>query len=420
MAPSTLYLGPLTSVDSSGNLDFTSAVLRSGDSTLSTKKYVDDLVTIINSNIDFIKSNTDPAQLDSLTEIVQRAVEITAALDAEVATRAAADSAEQAARIAADNAEQAARIAAVSAEESARVAAVAAEEAARVAADNAEQAARIAADTAEANARIAGDLAEQTARLEQDIRLKSLDRRSMINMPMDVSVYADAQKPFVKETQVGLNAATSAYDGWYYTNLALGNKINWYVPTTAGLRNQDIYALYLHLHVVNTVSTPFLTVYTKPRAGFLSAANGSTWYKCRKTYLANSASLSALGNYTFVVPLATDSNLYAPAKHGHSRVDLALDEQSSRYRDVNTQSVDLPDDEILFFSVGTNSGAAAGNVKFVLSGVDIQTATGIYPFNFSNVQVLEKFNVEKMQALYSYFFNKNILGDDSAFLPSNV
>jgi hypothetical protein len=150
--------------------------------------------TNLQNQINNILSNTDPAALDSLSEIVtafQNAdsnlnntitslgTSASTALGQEVTARQAADLAEQSAREAADLAEQSARIAADSAEAAARQAAdtvlqvnLDAEAAARQAAVLAEQSARVAADSnlqsqidGEVNARVAAVSAEQSARV---------------------------------------------------------------------------------------------------------------------------------------------------------------------------------------------------------------------------------------------------------------
>jgi hypothetical protein len=44
-------------------------------------------------------------------------------------------------------------------------------------------------------------------------------------------------------------------------------------------------------------------------------------------------------------------------------------------------------------------------------------ASGLYPFIFTNDSVSGDFYKNKLAALYNYFFQKNILGADNAFVP---
>jgi len=135
----------------------------------------------LQTQINNILSNTDPAALDSLAEVVAAfqaadgnlndaisalGTGSSSALAQEISDRIAGDAALQSSL----DQEVLDRQAAVSAEASARAAAVSAEQSARIAADAAEQSARIAADAAEQSARIAAD-----ALLQSNLDAKTLD-----------------------------------------------------------------------------------------------------------------------------------------------------------------------------------------------------------------------------------------------------
>jgi hypothetical protein len=374
MAPPTLFLGTKVSVDTSGNVNFADATLSSKGSTLMTITDVSAIVQRIDDDIAFMRNNSDPASLDSLAEIVQRASNIDASLNEEISARAAADSA------------LGLRI---DSEESARAAAVSAEASARAAADS---------------------------------EIRAISVRSNRIMPLDISVYADAAKPTAKELVSTLTPTDLNYDGWYYRNLGAGNKINWYVGTTPNTTLDDIKAVMADNLVIKKTSPLFLTVYTARtgEVGEIVPVGGSSWYKSRLTYIINNTNLISEGqSYRFVAKLDSSAP-DVPVPHNHTGLALTLDEFSSRYKDVNGNSVNLPTDKILFFSVGTNSSSSAGNVEFILSKFAIQKADGVHEHLFTNDSVSAKFYAEKIQALYSYFFNKDIIGADSAFVPENA
>jgi hypothetical protein len=130
-------------------------------------------VAALQSQINNILSNTDPAALDSLTEVVAAFQAADSSLNGAISALGASSSS-------ALNQEIIDRQAADTAEASARAAADLTEQSARIAADAVEASARAAADTAEASARAAADTAEASTRLYQyqllDTRITELEQ----------------------------------------------------------------------------------------------------------------------------------------------------------------------------------------------------------------------------------------------------
>jgi hypothetical protein len=457
MAPPTLFLGTKTSVaPTTGDINFTTAVLSSKGSTLITVADVSAIVQRIDNDISFIRENTDPAALDSLTEIVQRAANIDASLNSEVTARMNADDAigariddEMSDRASAVTAEETARIAADDAlgariddEMSDRASAVTAEETARVAADNAlggriddEISDRTDAVTAEETARVAADNAlggriddEANARVLADENARAIAVRSTRIMPMDVTVFGTAEKPTPKElvTRPAMLATIAGqtilnYDGWYFRNNSAGKKLHWYLAPNPGTTFGQIKAFMVDNLVIKKGSTIYITVYTA-RTGSntpypAAATSEDTWFKSRMTYVvANPNLVTESLPYRFLAKL--DAN--APnAPSSHTTIPLILS-GSSLYTDANGDSVNQESDPIYAFAISSNSAASVGQVETIVSNFGYQTVDGLHLNLFSNDSVSAKFYAEKMSALYTYFFNKNILGADSAFLPLNV
>jgi hypothetical protein len=179
------------------------------------------------------------------------------------------------------------------------------------------------------------------------------------------AVVADASPP------VPIPLLRYGYQGWYYTNSDLWvnpapsvrNKINWYLlPNSATSTVGDLRYVRLNLHVFSRVSTPFLTVYTK------ATGSGDTggWYKSKRVYVVANAvgTLSNNTNYCFYV----NWNGYsvAPFTVAHSDVALSLTTVGGSSGAVGA----FASGEVLFaYSIGTDSGAARGNVEFILSSV---------------------------------------------------
>jgi hypothetical protein len=441
MATPYLYLGSKAIVDSAGNFDFGSASLKQNGHDIVNQDTLNTVVNRITTDLSWVISNTNPDAIDSLSEIVAQAQNINSTLndailaeqksreDAdnqlasdlanEVSTREAAISAEQSAREAGDN-----QLASdLTSEVNARNAAISAEQAAREAADN-----QLASDLATevsvreaADNQLASDLAtEVSTREAADLNLRALTRRPNTIVPLDITVYTDAQQPIAKElasfytTDLATIVADQTrgvsidYDGWYYRNSGGSTKINWYLNTTNGLKYGDLKNIYAHLHIRNIVSCPFLVIYTSPKN---DGSNRSSWYNSRYVYIANNAQLSNFNNYTFQIQLDANAPV-APTKFKHTNHVLS----SSNTSTLISTSAEV-NDEILFIAIGTNSSSSAGNVEFILSEIDVQTNDGIFPYLFTNAHVLQKYLQNKSEQLYQYFFNKSVL--DNTFTPTN-
>ena len=183
------------------------------------------------------------------------------------------------------------------------------------------------------------------------------------------AVYADGSPPQAIPT------VRYGYNGWYYTNTdawvnvspTVRNKINWYLaPNVATSTVADIRYIRMNLCVFNRVSTPFITVYTKATG----SGDAGGWYKSKRNYIIGDAnSLSNGGKYCFYVNL--NSYTTAPVIIGHTNAVLTLSGVSSS----NVGS--FASNEVLFaISIGSDSGAARGNVEFTLSSVIIGDASG--------------------------------------------
>ena len=183
---------------------------------------------------------------------------------------------------------------------------------------------------------------------------------SASNLSAAASVYADKSPP------VPIPTIRYGYQGWYYTNSSLWvdpapatrNKINWYIlpnangATTVG----DLRYVRLNLHLFNSVSTPFLTVYTLATG----SDDAGGWYKSKRTYI-NAGSTVDNTNYCFYMNWNGYSVL--PFTVAHTNAALTLSDLSG------SAIGSFGNSEVLFaYSLETNSNSAAGNVEFILSG----------------------------------------------------
>ena len=194
---------------------------------------------------------------------------------------------------------------------------------------------------------------------------------SASNASVAPSVYADGSPP------VPIPLLRYGYQGWYYTNSAwwvnpapsVRNKINWYLlPNSATATVGDLRYIRMNLHVFSSVSTPFLTVYTKATG----AGDAGGWYKSKRVYVVANTAASALSNNTnYCFYMNWNGYSVAPFTAAHNNVALSL-------TTVGGGAVgEFGSGEVLFaYSIGTDSGSARGNVEFILSGVVVGEGSG--------------------------------------------
>lgn len=193
---------------------------------------------------------------------------------------------------------------------------------------------------------------------------------SASNTSVASSVYADGSPP------VPIPLLRYGYQGWYYTNSdawvnpspSVRNKINWYLlPNSATTTVGDLRYIRLNLHIFSRISTPFLTVYTK------ATGSGDTggWYKSKRTYVVANALAVLSNNTNYCFYMNWNGYSVAPFTVAHNNVALSL-------TSVAGGAVgSFGSGEVLFaYSIGTDSGAARGNVDFILSSVVVGEGGG--------------------------------------------
>lgn len=266
---------------------------------------------------------------------------------------------------------------------------------------SAEITARANAIAAEAETRANAIAAEALERANADTKLSNSLFKSLL-VPYSTLVFPDESPPMVMPTSV---KNKTNVDGWYFKNggsSSTTKKINWYLPapvneTTQKATVASLLELNIPVKLVSKVSTPFVTVYTKPKPNDLNPANNNvaSWYNAKATYLVSNASsltLTAEGNYLFRA-LVSGTNLVGSLS-GFSAIDLIKDASTS-------PGNMLPNDEILAISIGTNSIAAAGNVECVIHTLNVFSSNGNYMHLFSNEGPMNKFLLDKVDTLYT-------------------
>lgn len=164
-------------------------------------------------------------------------------------------------------------------------------------------------------------------------------------------------------------------EGWYFTNLILGQKVSWYYYdpsqiTTTVSQFQSSYAVV----TIDTNRVPYFAVYT--------IGTDFGWYKSRRVYAVQSPATVTPGKY--LIYSGANPSVYPELL----RIQFA--EMTSL-----SKGAFAPNEQILATTLQTDSGLAAGNYKFVAHQLGFQTD-----------ELLQEFDLKiKGDATRSFTFN---------------
>ena len=231
---------------------------------------------------------------------------------------------------------------------------------------DATQATDILTKTSTLNTNLSNEVSRATTAESTIIRKAEI---SMDILPVP-SIYADGDQPTVMPTHISTNTKFTGCDGFYYRNMTLGKKINWYLPNTISLKGSDIVNIIFNATLFSTVSPPFITIYTAKQG----VNDLGSWFHSRVTYIVwDNSQLVSFKDYQF-----TTSSSPAVVEVGKTAFSLTIDPFSS----LGTLE---PNDTILAISIGTNSAAAVGDVEFIADRIKLVSATGTIVYNFSSL-----------------------------------
>lgn len=213
-------------------------------------------------------------------------------------------------------------------------------------------------------------LPSRVSTAESDIDILTIKQTNTIYQFASPAIYADGRPMIATPTSI-IN--TYAINGWYFKNtFASNNKINWYMPTTSGLKVQDILGLYLRLFNVSTTSNDnglFLTVYTTPDAG-----PNYSWYKSRMVYvITDTPTINT--NYTFFANAS--GSCPTPSSYATTLLNMSPSSVS------NPRGTYGSTENIMFISIGSNSASAVNSVECVVQKFGIMTPSGTQEFAFA-------------------------------------
>jgi hypothetical protein len=176
-------------------------------------------------------------------------------------------------------------------------------------------------------------------------------------------IYADAQPP---ATSLSIRN-NFAYSGWYFKNIVLGNKINWYFPPKNATSTlvSDLKGISISFFNGATTSnddTLYITIYTRPTGsndyfpGFFHSAN---------TYVFDQAITPTVNtNYQGVCII---NKSFVPYNY---ETQIQYEPSTVNNPKGNYQ----PTDNILAVVIGTNSASAVNSVEFVVNKLNLHYA----------------------------------------------
>lgn len=224
------------------------------------------------------------------------------------------------------------------------------------------------------NARLnSSDLQFNNVSLLSTVSNLKIKQTNLVLQNFSLAIFADG-KPALAPTPTIINQY--AYSpAWYFTNSYLSNnKINWYLGPDNGMTVASVLGLYMNIFnglTTNNDNTPFIVIYTKPQVGDL------TFYHSRRVYTFNQ-SLQPTANTRYCMFTNLSGSCPNPTYYGQTLNNMTV----SNDQNVGAFS---PTEEILFFSISTNSGSIINTVEFAISKFGIITPTGTQEVAFNPV-----------------------------------
>ena len=152
-------------------------------------------------------------------------------------------------------------------------------------------------------------------------------------------------------------------DGWYYTNTAPGDKANIYFfgGVQESMALHQISSVWAKLAIDNYSSSsvlPFFIVYTKPTG----VGDAGAFYHSRITYTMNANVDIGVGEEVII--------------HTQHSPNISYDNRFISCPNKTVQGDGLGTEEVLYITIHTDSGAAAGDVKILFQNLGFVSTAG--------------------------------------------
>jgi len=185
------------------------------------------------------------------------------------------------------------------------------------------------------------------------------------------AIYADGKAPTAPtSTIINTYGFTPS---WYMKNTVASQKINWYIGPNINMTVADVLGLYMYYFNGLTTSndnTAFFVIYTKPQTG------DPTWYRSKRVYIFDQT-VTPVANTRYCPFANLSGNCPTPPHYGFTLNNMGLSPVAG-----SNVGPFAPDEEILAFSIQSNSASAINTVEFCVSKIGIMTYSGTQEFLF--------------------------------------
>ena len=180
-----------------------------------------------------------------------------------------------------------------------------------------------------------------------------------IVLPVSSIIYADSSI-----TPILTYSVTKGYDGWGFVNALSSQKYNWYfAPPNATTTVSQISGVYFTFYAMVATTASFITVYTKP-------ATSPNWYNSKRNFIFASGALVVGQQY--IAYYQADPSVAPPTKYGHLPLPMTISP-------VAPVGAYAPTEQIMFWSVGSNSAMLPNTEQLIVSSVGVIINDGISP-----------------------------------------
>lgn len=185
------------------------------------------------------------------------------------------------------------------------------------------------------------------------------------------AIYADGKAPTAPtSTIINTYAFTPS---WYFMNTVASQKINWFIAPDNAMVVADVLGLYMYYFNGLTTSndnTGFIVIYTKPQAG------DPTWYRSKRVYIFDQT-VTPIANTRYCPFANLSGDCPTPSYYAFTLNNMGLSPVAG-----SNVGPFLPDEEILAFSIQSNSASAVNTVEFCVSKFGVMTNLGTQEFAF--------------------------------------
>jgi hypothetical protein len=199
-------------------------------------------------------------------------------------------------------------------------------------------------------------------------------------------------------------------DGWFFSNVAATNKINWHLPAYNQMTVSAITNLFMNIYAVSSNALPSISIYTAPKGDSSDLYPGVANAKMTYNFTTSNSSKTALKSLLAYVSSAP-GNSFNNASSDQLQCISSQTKNATlsttttiingmRFNQSFDNTIVRPSDVISHFGLETTGLENVKDVMFILQSFCIGTSTGITKLTFKNADVVNNY-------IMNYFFKTN-------------